>query len=170
MIILEGLDGVGKTTIGKYLSKYNYNIYYFPFDEKSNDIEEKYLRLLKSDTSKMILDRSFISELVYGPILRKKCRLNKEKLENILRRYKEVKPIVIYMKANKKDLLERRKNDDKDFSILSNKFEKLNNRYDKVMRVIGQYLDVVEINTSDKSLQEVISIVEEKIDENNICR
>ena len=170
MIILEGIDGVGKTTVADYLNKDGYVTYHFPFDEKNRDIEEKYLSVLNKDTKKMVLDRCFISELVYGPILRGYSRLSKNQLENILNMYKTVEPVVVYLKANRDDILERRKDDNLDYSIISNYYNALNERYDKTFRVISQYLDVIRINTSEKCKYEVFSFIEEKINGHNLCR
>ena len=118
----------------------------------------------------MVLDRCFISELVYGPVLRKSCKLNKEQLENILVRYKQVNPIVLYFKASKEDILMRRIKDKKDYQMITNNYDVLNNRYEKVISTISEYLNVIEINTSERSIEEVLSLVEEKINENNIHR
>ncbi len=170
MIILEGIDGVGKTTVADFLSTRGYVKQHFLFDENNQDIEGKYLKLLERDTDKMILDRCFISELVYGPVLRKQCKLNKEQLDNLLNRYKKVYPIVVYLKANKEDILRRRKDDVADYRMLSENFDALNERYDKVFRVISKYLDVVELNTSEISIEKIFLLLEDKINENNICR
>lgn len=170
MIIVEGIDGVGKTTIANYLSKKGYFTYHFPFDEKNSDIEEKYLSLLEHDTRNMLLDRCFISELVYGPVLRKHCKLSKQQLENILNRYMKINPIVLYLKANKDDILIRRKNDNEDYSMLLDNFDSLSDRYEKVFNVISKYLNVIEINTSKKSMEETFSLLEEKINGYNLYR
>lgn len=170
MIILEGIDGVGKTTVADFLSKKGYTTHHFLFDEKNQDIVEKYLRLLERNTDKMILDRCFISELVYGPILRKQCKLSKKQLFNLLNRYRKINPLVVYLKANKEDILKRRKDDIADYSMLSENFDVLNKRYDKVFSVISRYLDVIELNTSEINIEKMFLLLEDKINENNICR
>lgn len=170
MIIVEGIDGSGKTTIADYLSKKGYFIYHFSFDEKNSDIEEKYLNLLNCETRNMVLDRCFISELVYGPVLRNHCKLDKKQLENILKKYSEINPVILYLKANKDDILSRRKNDNEDYDMLSDNFDSLNNRYEKVFNVISKYLNVIEINTSEMSIEEMHSLLEGKFNGNNLCR
>ena len=67
MIIIEGIDGTGKTTVANYLNDKGFSIYHFGFDEKNKEIDEKYLNLLEQNTANMVLDRCFISELVYRP-------------------------------------------------------------------------------------------------------
>lgn len=170
MIILEGIDGTGKTTVADYLNQNGYSTYHFAYDEKNKNIVDKYIDLLNRKTQNMVLDRCFISELVYGPVLRKSCKLNKEQLENILLKYKQVNPTVLYFKANKEDILQRRSKDKDDYQMLKSNYNELNNRYEKVIKVISRYLNVIEINTSEHSIDEVLSIVEEKVNENNICR
>ena len=108
--------------------------------------------------------------LFIGPVLRNSCKLNKEKLKKILEKYKEINPIIIYLKSRKEDILERRKEDREDYSMLQEKFESLNNRYEQVMDLISNYLKVLEINTSEKSIEEMFRMMEKEINEYNICR
>lgn len=108
--------------------------------------------------------------LFIGPVLRNSCKLNKEKLKKILEKYKEINPIIIYLKSRKEDILERRKEDMEDYSMLQEKFESLNNRYEQVMDLISNYLKVLEINTSEKSIEEMFRMMEKEINEHNICR
>ena len=100
--------------------------------------------------------------LFIGPVLRNSCKLNKEKLKKILEKYKEINPIIIYLKS--------RKEDREDYSMLQEKFESLNNRYEQVMDLISNYLKVLEINTSEKSIEEMFRMMEKEINEYNICR
>ena len=77
-MIFYGPPGVGKTTVANYLNQNSYLTYHFIYDEKNKNLEDKYIGLLDKKTQNMVLDRCFISELVYGPVLRKSCKLNKE--------------------------------------------------------------------------------------------
>ena len=108
--------------------------------------------------------------LFIGPVLRNSCKLNKEKLKKILEKYKEINTIIIYLKSRKEDILERRKEDKEDYRMLQEKFESLNNRYEQVMDLISNYLKVLEINTSEKSIEEMFGMMEKEINEHNICR
>lgn len=55
-----------------------------------------------------MLDKSFISEMVYGPIIRNKCKLSLEDYTKLLIAYKNVGTKIIYLTAPKDVLLKRR--------------------------------------------------------------
>lgn len=119
----------------------------------------------------MILDRSFISELVYGPILRGNCRLDKTQTINLLEHYKKAGVTVVYLKADKDTIISRRKTDEKDFEMLTKHFDELNSKYDTAMWIASQFVNVREINTSDVSRSKMLSKLEDLIDvESDICR
>ena len=86
MIIVEGIDGVGKTTLVDYLVTQGMKKHHFGYDEKNLDLITKYMRLLDKDTSSLVLDRSFISEMVYGPVLRGGSKIDLEAYTKLLDR------------------------------------------------------------------------------------
>ncbi len=160
MIIIEGIDGVGKTTIAEELEKIGYTRYHLTYEEKS---EDGYLNILKKDIDRLVLDRSFVSELVYGPILRNYSRINKTQTENIIRQYQRAHTKMIYLKATKATLLRRRENDIEDLSMLQEYYDKLNASYDKIMQILGRYFSIIEIDTSEISTAEVVKIIKDFI-------
>ena len=50
MVIIEGLDGVGKTTLVDYLVENGLKKYHFDYDENNLDIYTKYINVLNQDT------------------------------------------------------------------------------------------------------------------------
>ena len=71
-IILEGPDGIGKSTISNYL------LSIYDFDYKHNISEDPntlnyYLEQIKKENC--IMDRSSISELIYSFIYKRNCRM-----------------------------------------------------------------------------------------------
>lgn len=160
MIIIEGIDGVGKTTIAEELEKFGYTRYHLTYEEKS---EDGYLNILKKDIDRLVLDRSFVSELVYGPILRNYSRINKTQTENIIRQYQKAQTKMIYLKATKATLLKRRENDIEDLSMLQEYYDKLNSSYDKIMQILNRYFSIIEIDTSEISTSEVVKIIKDFI-------
>lgn len=46
--------------------------------------------MLKKNHKNLILDRNFISELVFGPVLRNSCKINENETKNIIAKYAEV--------------------------------------------------------------------------------
>lgn len=160
MIIIEGIDGTGKSTISKYLENKGFYTHHFMYDEKNLEIDKKYLNLLNKDTSNMVLDRCFISELVYGPVIRKNCKLNIKQLNAIVAGYQMINPTIMYLKANKEDLLYRRIEDKKDYEMLLENYENLNKRYDYVMKILGKKFKILEINTSTLEKEKVYSFLD----------
>lgn len=69
-IILEGLDGSGKTTLANKLStELDMYVHHSPFPCDDEVLKEWQFQMLKHEPG-IILDRCFISELIYGPALR----------------------------------------------------------------------------------------------------
>lgn len=68
VIVLEGCDGTGKTTLAAALaSQHGHAVIHSGRTPDGIGLAERYRALLAAP-GKIILDRSFISELVYGPL------------------------------------------------------------------------------------------------------
>jgi GTPase SAR1 family protein len=100
MVIVEGVDGSGKTTLIKNLIADGLvdNVISKLFDPKYPHL--LYGRLCDAlhdymDYPRVVADRFFISELVYGPILRGKLILSKAQISTILTLIQAQIPVVI---------------------------------------------------------------------------
>lgn len=75
VVVLEGCNGTGKTTVATALaSRHGYEVVHSGRTSEGTDLAERY-QVLLATPGKIILDRSFISELVYGPIDHDRSRL-----------------------------------------------------------------------------------------------
>ena len=75
LILLDGCDGAGKTTLAAALARrQGHAILHATLTPEGADLFAKYHALL-AQPGRYVLDRSFISELVYGPIDRGYSRL-----------------------------------------------------------------------------------------------
>lgn len=148
MLIVEGIDGVGKTTLVDFVVSKGMKKQYFDYDAKNMDLYTKYINILRSSELNKVLDRSFISEMVYGPVLRGNSKLMLEQYKNLLLEYKKCGTTIIYLTASKETLLQRRKNDIMDFEIIKNYYEQLNEQYENIMNYSSNYIDIVKIDTS----------------------
>jgi thymidylate kinase len=75
VIVLEGCDGVGKTTLAAALAaRHGYAIVHGARTPEGTDLFAKYCAIL-TRPGPLVLDRSFVSELVYGPLERGRSRL-----------------------------------------------------------------------------------------------
>lgn len=75
IVVLEGCDGTGKTTLAKALAaQHGYAVVHSGRTPDSFDLLARYRSIL-AIAGKIALDRSFISELVYGPLQSGRSRL-----------------------------------------------------------------------------------------------
>ena len=75
-LVLEGCDGVGKSTLGKRLStEYGFAVVHSAKTPDHLDLASHYRSIL-AGAGRILFDRCFISELVYGPLHRGRTRIN----------------------------------------------------------------------------------------------
>jgi len=75
VIVLEGCDGTGKTTLANALAtRHRYAVVHSGRTPDDVDLVARYRSILAFH-GKIVLDRSFISELVYGPLQHGRSRL-----------------------------------------------------------------------------------------------
>ena len=155
MIIIEGIDGVGKTTLVDYFVNMGMRKYHFDYDVNNMDLFTKYMRVLSVETKYLVFDRSFISEMVYGPVLRNKCKLTIEQYTQLLIEYNNCHTSIIYLKEKKNVLLTIRSNDLKDFEMIKNYYELLNSKYDEIINYSGNYIDILKFDSCIFSKEEI---------------
>lgn len=90
LIIIEGVDGAGKSVLTKQLREFLYGTYkhHGPYlDLGQHQLFEKYFSLMRAKGlgSWLIYDRSWLSEVVYGSIVRKAVRLSSAQLRMLER-------------------------------------------------------------------------------------
>lgn len=155
MIIIEGIDGVGKTTLVYYLETLGFKKYHFDYDIKNLDLLSKYMKILLLEDDYIVLDRSFISEMVYGPVIRGISKLSIEAYTNLLISYKNADAKIIYLTAPKEVLLQRRNNDKKDYEIIKYYYDELNKKYNEIMEYSSKFIDITTINTYVENIEQV---------------
>jgi hypothetical protein len=78
VIVLDGCDGTGKTTLAEELrEQFGYAITHSGRTPDGIDLAGRYRQLLAMP-GRLVLDRSFISELVYGPLLHGRSRITQQ--------------------------------------------------------------------------------------------
>lgn len=75
IIIIEGCDKSGKTTLAKTLAARVGYDYYHAGISSEKDLFHKYTKIIQSIQRPTIVDRFYPSELVYGPLIRGFSRL-----------------------------------------------------------------------------------------------
>ena len=150
MIIIEGLDGTGKTTLANDLLNKNYILINNNLTSESH--YDKYVNIIKTSDINSVSDRSFVSEMVYGKVLSGTTKLSEEEFINLVKLYSEYETKIIYLYASKKILLERRKDDFKDSKVIFHLYQKLMDEFERRLDYISAYIDVFSINTGEKKL------------------
>ena len=155
MIIIEGLDGTGKTTLANDLLNKNYILINNNLISESH--YDKYVNIIKTSDINSVSDRSFISEMVYGKVLSGTTKLSEEEFINLVKLYSEYETKIIYLYASKKILLERRKNDFKDSKVIFHLYQELMDEFERRLDYISAYIDVFSINTGEKNCKQALA-------------
>ncbi|MGK5554741.1 hypothetical protein ACSNOI_24300 [Actinomadura kijaniata] len=96
MIVLEGCDGVGKTTLS---TGYGYHLAHANRSFDDIDLAAHYTRLL-TQPGPLVTNRSFISELVYGPLFRNHSRLTLTQATDLATDLAERDGLLIHLTAS----------------------------------------------------------------------
>lgn len=158
MIIIEGLDGTGKTTLKEGLLSYGFKSYHFDYDIITTNIFDKYCKIISGSDKQTVLDRSFISEIVYGNVIRKHSRISYSQLDELACQCAKQGSIIVYLYAPKNVLLSRRLRDINDTKMLQDYYDKLCEEYVLLMQRLSHYLPVLWLDTTD-SQQETLDSV-----------
>lgn len=85
LIVLDGCDGTGKTTLAQAISRrHGHMVIHSGRTPDGTDIHARYRQIL-AEPGPAVLDRSFISELVYGPLYHGRSRLTPEDAASLAR-------------------------------------------------------------------------------------
>ncbi|MEV4390543.1 AAA family ATPase [Nonomuraea sp. NPDC049607] len=107
VIVLEGCDGVGKTTYATALAtKYGYRIVHADRTPEGADLFQRHQAIL-TRPGRLVLDRSFISELVYGPLLHGRCRLAMSQTTELLGMVAARRGVLIHLTATPEQIQAR---------------------------------------------------------------
>ena len=160
MIIVEGLDGTGKTSVVSELKKMGLNDVTYNYDKATQSFATKYFNIDLYTAKNGVSDRSFTSEMAKGILVRGLCRLTDDEYEKLLKYYGSFGTKIIYLKADKNVLLDRRKFDPDDFKMISELYDAVNARYDEVMALARKYLSVYTFDTSKTTITDIMKQIE----------
>lgn len=93
LIILEGLDKCGKTTFAQKLGP-NVVIKHSTKDDDAVEVLKKYAPIAEEQV--VVLDRSFLSEMCYGPVYRGEMRITPAKLMKITKILNKIPYVILY--------------------------------------------------------------------------
>lgn len=138
VIIIEGPDGSGKTTLANMLSTQTgypiiHNVQPKTPEEKA-EMWRSYIELIKSGRN-LILDRAWYSEMVYGPIMRGASALDYPLMYELERAVAKRGGMVIYCRDNPEVLWRRATKRGEDFVKDYGTFVEICESFDDVMGV-----------------------------------
>lgn len=96
MLIIEGPDNSGKTTLAKQIAAFYDTEYVASIGPRADyDWWITQLKLPPAQLISQVRDRFFFSELVYGPLLRGKLRVNQQQIEVVQSMIQATDPLII---------------------------------------------------------------------------
>lgn len=153
--IVEGPDGAGKTTLVNKIIKANPNAIKLHFSKPETDAEafnywHTYYEAMK-ETEKSpvtIFDRSWYSDMVYGPVMRGREEMRQENAELLELVVMALGGgVIIYCTGDPKVLWQRCQKRGEEHVPSFTKLKELCNKYEQVMKT-PKYLPVVRYDTT----------------------
>jgi len=157
ILFFEGVDKTGKSSIAKRLSEIISTPYFKNTTEKLfftdktitkyRWLDQLYLyEFLKQTGYSVIIDRGFISDLVYTRIFRKKNKETIEKLIIVDKLFASIGAKIIYCYKTKNTLV--------DDVIDIDKYSSLSNEYDRFLKL--SFCEILKLDTTDEKINEQI--------------
>ena len=161
-IIVEGVDKTGKTSLARLIRKRGYQLQHFRHNEQrtGSDIRALYQDLFQiARNRRIVLDRSFISEEVYGAVLRGESRLCSDDLRQLLELLRELRTTIVYLHAPGSILRGRaalmRGTSRGDTELFKGALSALKKRYEEVLEDVGRYVPIRRFNTAQVSAHDI---------------
>jgi thymidylate kinase len=148
-IVIEGCDGTGKTTLADRLAT-AYEVTVIHADRTPNhiDLTTRYLALL-ARPGRIVLDRSFLSEPVYGPLYRGGSRLTPAQVATLARAVADRGGVCVHLTAPAAAIADRiAARGDPTIPSLT-EIKHILTRYERVFAAISGYVPIIRIDTTD---------------------
>lgn len=151
IIIIEGPDGSGKTTLAEKLHKQTkYPIVHMgqpKTDEEKKLMLGEYLQTVRNGKN-MIFDRCWYSEMVYGPIMRGSSAISYPDMYMLEEQLAKAGAIIIYATGPKATLWQRCQKRGEDYVTARSDFNAICENFDKIMS-IPHHIPVVRYEYKD---------------------
>jgi thymidylate kinase len=158
-IIVEGMDRTGKSTLIKHLQKFGFKPLHHEYKVRKEGINKYYRSLpLVNAPQRIALDRSFLSEYVYGPIFRGKSRLSLNEIQQLLRYYGQYGTALIYLQAPKAILLKRLA-DKHSKDYIDKYYEPVNSQFETVISESSKLIPTYSFDTSIYSAENISYLI-----------
>jgi thymidylate kinase/endonuclease III-like uncharacterized protein len=145
-IILEGLDGAGKSTLAQELVPFGYQILHSTYKPNHVNIVEHYRDMIKNLKTPTILDRSFISEIVYGSVLRGISRIAEDCFVELLEIVSAKNFCLLYVHEELSLIAERLQETAKEHDDVLKHLDKLAAAYEQYIKRVECSIPVMRIS------------------------
>jgi len=147
IIIIEGIDGSGKTTLANQLSKQTG--YPIVCRKQPKDADEKvrmmgeYLQFIKSNKN-VILDRCWYSEMVYGPVMRDASVISYPQMYDLEQLLAKNGALLIYCTGPEAALWQRCQKRGEDYITSRDDYKAIYNGYKELIDGVPHIIPVVK--------------------------
>jgi thymidylate kinase len=150
-LVLEGPDGVGKSTLARRLStRHGFQVIHSPRTPDHLDLVNRYREIL-AGTGRILFDRCFISELVYGPLHRGRSRITWSEALDLAESVTDRRGLFVHLTAPAPII--RRRLLDRDGEAASlDEVAALVTGYQRVFTTLADYTKVLALDTTTLEL------------------
>lgn len=150
VIVLEGCDGVGKTTYAAALATgYGYQRVHADRTPEGTDLFRRHRSILNLP-GRLVLDRSFVSELVYGPLRHGRCRLTPSQVAELVSMVNARHGVLVHLQATPEQIHGRLLARDGTAPALG-ELRALVTRYIAVFSDLARHTKVLTVDNADSS-------------------
>jgi thymidylate kinase len=155
-VILEGLDQAGKSTIAALFSARGYHVVHSPYNPHHQDIHLHYFTLIQTSARPVIFDRSFLAEVVYGPILRGVSRLLPAAFQELLGLLVEGDFVILYIREDVAVIRARLLQTQAEHAPVLVHLAELVQAYDRCMESVKAFVPVYVLCPSVDSVVDIV--------------
>jgi thymidylate kinase len=140
-LVIEGCDGVGKTTLAQQLAvRHGFSVVHSPRTPDHLNLASRYREIL-SGPGRILFDRCFLSELVYGPLNRGCSRITWSEAIDLAETVVARDGLLVHLTAPPTVIHQRLLTRDGE-AISLNEVAELVTGYSRVFTTLGDYVPV----------------------------